>query len=849
MNGQGTDRLYKLLPELYRWRDESHSQSLRVFLALIEQELHVLETDTAAMYENWFIQTCEDWVVPYIAELLGIRNAAHGDQLPFTQRRRVANTLAYRRRSGTVSVLEQVMWDVTNWHVSACEFGQCLAITSHLRHRAPVTAGSVRVRDTLAAAQINDPLSRLGHTADIRRPNVRALPTQAASAVGEECEPPSATDLTRVNRVAGRYTANTIGLFFWRLRSYPITRGRPYNVRYDSDSGVALYTFRPDGRDAPLFHRPQSFKAITQLAQRANLPMPITRLELDADLQAVPKSRQQQASPPATSIYYGPGRSLNIICNASDSGRAGEYAIDAEKVVCAALRQGSARSASDWPEPSAIVALAVSLNPTARAVVDPEQGRLAVLLKASDEAKAGGAVDFARPDQVLVDYAYAFSTEIGGGQYARQPNLENVEGSDGDICTIDVVAGSKASKFTSDKYGGRLIADTLPCALRLWSSYCREMLDGGDGVPVTPKGLIRILDSSTYSVQDAGHNGSTNGAHAGESAAIWLPANGKLAVVAINGAQPTLLARGSNNKDGKNSERSLRVVFDDPRSSRAAALSLAPAALLSPLDAPEAEQPMVTDRWLYLSGLHLIGALELVDSELQSISLLDIRVDDCTLDGGVRARMQSNARSLSIELARSISGPLLVPRTAAGVRVYDSIVDTNLDEGSPGRYAIAGVAAPTADPTGPPLTIVRSTVFGEVAVCRLDEAEAVIFTQQLCVDDPGQGYVRYSYMPAGSQAPHRCERNLHGGSLAAGPGHLCCCDKIAEPNYTARRYGRPGYGQLSTRSAPEFRHWIGDGGELGAFHNLYQAQREVNIRQIAAEYLPAGFELDVFYVT
>ena len=150
---------------------------------------------------------------------------------------------------------------------------------------------------------------------------------------------------------------------------------------------------------------------------------------------------------------------------------------------------------------------------------------------------------------------------------------------------------------------------------------------------------------------------------------------------------------------------------------------------------------------------------------------------------------------------------------------------------------------------GPTLTIVRSTVFGEVVVCKLDQAEAVIFTQQLCVDDPRQGYVRFSYIPAGSQAPHRCERNLHGGRLVADGGHLCCRDNIAGPNYTARRYGRPGYGQLSARSAPEFRHWIGDGGEIGAFHNLYQAQREVNIRQVAGEYLPAGFELDVFYVT
>ena len=678
MNGQGADRLYKLLPELYRWRDESHNKSLQVFLALIEQELHVLETDIAAMYENWFIQTCEDWVVPYIADLLGIRNAAHGDQLPFTQRRRVANTLAYRRRSGTISVLEQVMWDVTNWHVSACEFGHCLAITSHLRHSAPATAGSVRVRETLAAAQLNDPLSRLGHTADIRRSNVRPLPVQADSSASEECEPPAAADLTRTSPIAGRYRANTIGLYFWRLRNYPVTRSRPYKVDYDSNSGVARYTFRPDGRDAPLFNRPQSFKSLTQLAEHANLPVAITRLELNADLQAVLKSKQGRASPPAMSLYYGPGRSLNIICDAADSDRTGEYAVAAETVVCAALRQDTGPGGSNWPQPSDILTLAAALNPTARAVVDPETGRLAVLLKASDEAKASGAVDFSGPDRVLVDYTYAFSTEIGGGQYARQPNLDQMEGSAGEVCTIDIVSGSKPSKSTMDTYGGRLIADTLPCALRLWSSYCREMLNNADGTPVTPKGMVRILDSGTYPVRDAGRNGSSNGAVAAEPATIWLPANGKLAVVAINGAQPTLSASNGASDASKNGYHTLRVVFDDPWSSTSA-VGKASAALLSLPDA-EAEPPAVTDRWLYLSGLRLLGTLELVDSEQEDISLLDIRIEDCTLDGGIRADMERNARPLSIELARSISGPLLVPPTAAGVRVYDSIIDNSLGE-------------------------------------------------------------------------------------------------------------------------------------------------------------------------
>ncbi len=68
------DRLYNLLPMIYRLKDAGEHESLRALLAVIESELKTIELDIDALYDNWFIETCDEWVVPHIGELLGIDN-------------------------------------------------------------------------------------------------------------------------------------------------------------------------------------------------------------------------------------------------------------------------------------------------------------------------------------------------------------------------------------------------------------------------------------------------------------------------------------------------------------------------------------------------------------------------------------------------------------------------------------------------------------------------------------------------------------------------------------------------------------------------------------------------------
>ena len=79
-NGQSTsspttspqsEQLYSLLPLHYRRRDQQEGEPLRALLAILETELVGLQNNVEDLYDNWFIETCDDWVVPYIGDLLG----------------------------------------------------------------------------------------------------------------------------------------------------------------------------------------------------------------------------------------------------------------------------------------------------------------------------------------------------------------------------------------------------------------------------------------------------------------------------------------------------------------------------------------------------------------------------------------------------------------------------------------------------------------------------------------------------------------------------------------------------------------------------------------------------------
>jgi len=93
-----TDRLYDLLPAVYRRRDAEAGETLRRFLQVFEEELERHEGDAWRAYDNWFIETCEEEAVPLIGELVGVHLPHPVTDVTRSQRAWVANAIARRRR-------------------------------------------------------------------------------------------------------------------------------------------------------------------------------------------------------------------------------------------------------------------------------------------------------------------------------------------------------------------------------------------------------------------------------------------------------------------------------------------------------------------------------------------------------------------------------------------------------------------------------------------------------------------------------------------------------------------------------------------------------------------------------
>ena len=110
-------------PKVWFTSTESFARVLsnknRALLAVIGEEFQAIEADIDNLYDNWFIETCAEWLVPYIGDLLGVRGLYTEATTAFSQRAYVANTLSYRRRKGTAKVLEDLARDVTGWPARA----------------------------------------------------------------------------------------------------------------------------------------------------------------------------------------------------------------------------------------------------------------------------------------------------------------------------------------------------------------------------------------------------------------------------------------------------------------------------------------------------------------------------------------------------------------------------------------------------------------------------------------------------------------------------------------------------------------------------------------------------------
>lgn len=272
-----SDRLYDLLPVLYRLRDAEGSEALRALMGIIDRELSRVEADIQGLYDNWFIETSDEWVVPYIGDLLGVRGLNTVQTKTFSQRSYVAKTLFYRRRKGTAYVLGILAGDVTGWAAHVVEYFELLQTTQYMNH---LRLSNTRP-DLCQVNQLNlldTPFDSLAHTADVRH----------------------------INNRRGKHNIPNIGVFLWRLQNYQLLMTVPRQARAPHAYG---YHFSSLGNLAPLFKLPGGLG----FSDEQQVPAPIRSYDFFLDLKKYQDTFATASDRPKDSRYYGPQRSFEII--------------------------------------------------------------------------------------------------------------------------------------------------------------------------------------------------------------------------------------------------------------------------------------------------------------------------------------------------------------------------------------------------------------------------------------------------------------------------------------------------------------------------------------------------------
>jgi hypothetical protein len=357
------DRLYQLLPAFTRLRDADSGEVLRALLAVVQTEVDRVQGNIEDLYDSWFIETCPEWLVPYIGDLLGIRSQYVFDPSAGSSRRLVANTLGFRRRKGTASMLEDLARAATGWPAREVEYFRLLAATEHLNHVRPRAFRTPDLRDTNALELLDGPFETTGHLVDVRH----------------------------IASGRGKHNIPHVGLFLWRLEAFAIERAPA------SPAGPARFRFGQLGADSILFNPARTDTDLLARTDEGDVPGPLRPRALYDELEGARAALAGGHAPQLA--YLGGARPAFRVFLPADGSEVPPELIQ----IC---------DLSAWATlpPARTVTLPDGSTLRARVAVDPRLGRLAFV---------SGTV----PATVHVSYHHGFSAPVGGGSYERALTL------------------------------------------------------------------------------------------------------------------------------------------------------------------------------------------------------------------------------------------------------------------------------------------------------------------------------------------------------------------------------------------------------------------------------------------
>jgi hypothetical protein len=839
------ERLWLLLPEFYRVDDTATDGSngpLRELLNRIGAQAAVVRRSLDRLWEDQSIETCDDWVIPYIGDLLdtNLVNGLDKDG----QRLDVAKTIHYRRRKGTLEVLEELGRDVSHgaisWDVHVVEAFRRLARTRHqldpmvgpaafpaagpienaelLRHEGLVglltgtpAGGYADLRSVHGALLANSPFDEYFHTADFR---------------------------------AGRGAVGHFGIpkllvFIWRLWSFPVTGSTPVAIEGCTDQ----YTFDPTGRRVPLFlptlgPEPDDFADTWTAASEWQVPGPISS-SLETALSDVTGSF---APPEAPYPDLPPG--------VTAAPAAYGYAVS------------GATLAQVWPE---VGVFSVAGNPPAPS------------------------------SSFTVDYQYGFAGLAGAGPYDRRligalpsppagpsPHVFGGTGLDtalqaigasgtvtvDDSLTYDKVApvGTSAAPIKAVLIIAASKTPPIRPVVRLPGGSGPWVFTGGDEAELTIDGLFVsgcdvVLRGSFSTVTITG---CTLDPGTGVPAGTSWP----------GGVPPAGASLLDMSVDGRSLSPTTLWIEADP-SAPAGTSAISHLHLDHCVTGPirtrfggSVEDVTISDS--IVQGLSVDAGPTYSTDDVYDPALLAAAL---TSDGPLAQKIFSELPAQAQSALKSYSSPAVVPQEVIdglnqlveGPDLYDPTVFATVvlshnaaimakshqtlagaelahfnrvlvDEAFPVALGTAAIAV--ADAT---ISLARVTVIGRLAVHRLECSDSILddFT---VVDDTQDGCVRFSAYARGSRLPRQYES-------------ACIHDRA--PLFTSTRFGQPGYGQLLDGvdqaiiggAAGSISAGGDNGSEMGAFSLNLAPLKERGILTKYAEYMPLGLTPVIVHVT
>lgn len=861
------DKLWNLLPAIYRALDTDafdKNGPLREMVNRIGAQAAILRRSMDRMWEDQSIETCDDWVISYIADLLATNLVASLDARG--QRLDVAKTIYYRRRKGTVAILEEIATDITDWSARVVEFFRRLGRTRHnldpeiglpsatddpygnrklqlaeglvgtLTHTG--IGGWADLRNSYGASKTNSAFDEYFHTADFRQGRGQV----------------------------GWYNIPRLGVFLWRLRSFGVGLTTPVEVK----DCPGHYTFDPTGREIPLFAAVTcDFGEKWVSPAEWQLPAPIATplLRADLELPVTPDERH----PDAQHLYSKvdpTDRSLGVLVQGTlipgDQITTGPQVTNTETFTDPETGQQVTRSIAFF--------------------IDPETGRL---IK-RQHAPAG---------EVLVTYHYGFSSTIGAGPYDRRILGEKLADLPGSVNHVSGGKDQLSAPLAALAPTGTLVVDDSLTYNAV--SDAGGATNGIEQVTVMAQNerrpVIRLPDPHAPGVTEwvfTGADGST------------LALEGLF----VSGGDIVLRSVSpENNKVARFASVTLTCCTLDPGnagditdpptiySKAVDGRDLIPCRLWVEAEVGELKIDRCITGPIRTRAGGKIEKLTISDSIVQAI-----RTDDASLfdaaDLKGPAGLASLLRDAGDPLSTYLKGQFSAPMQEM-LNTYDSkylpsqalqealITELNNLLSSPSlydpdRFAQVKLTATTLrwvaqNPQGNDLVrlnrwllqeaypaeladkdsaialdsgevnLTRCTLLGPAYLHRLNASECIL-DDVVLVEDTQHGCVRFSAWSADSVLPRRYE----SVKVAA-----------KSPLFTTRIFGQPGYAQLlssvDTAILPDTASAAGttiaegaqDGSEMGAFAREKNPIKERSLRIKYEEFMPLGLIPVIIYVT